>query len=200
MGNPKFLKCIAKRLSKRFNLPKHELKQELREALEHADFLREMSPKNYKREKQPTEDDSESRHVNPRCARLGGHKKPIHHATCDECQQTIIGVRYKCLVCPDFDLCETCEVNNSHPHVFAKLYKHRDYQTVQSLMRPAQEGFHGHPCPPPLFHARMERGKARIESLEASVQALQNQVAGLMAANRVGTGVCRKMPHSASEQ
>jgi len=119
----------------------------------------------------------------PRCARLGGHKKAIHHATCDECQQRICGIRYKCLVCPDFDLCEKCEENNSHPHVFAKLYTNRDYQTVQSLMNPV-DNFRG-PCPPPLFAARMQRGKARIDSLEASVQTLQEQVAGLMA-NRAG--------------
>merc|ERR1712137_870598 len=189
LKNPKFAKCVAKRLAKRFDLPKHELKVELRDALEHADFLRDISPKKESRGidlgKEPIQAP-----LNPRCARLDGKKKTIHQATCDECNQTICGVRYKCLVCPDFDLCETCEAsNNSHPHVFAKLYKQRDYQTVQTLTHPV-DNFRG--CPP-LF-ARREHPKVRLESLEASVQKLQDQVAGLMAANRIGEGVCRKMP------
>ncbi|KAF9041850.1 hypothetical protein BDZ89DRAFT_1156464 [Hymenopellis radicata] len=43
------------------------------------------------------------------------HKaRPVHHASCNICEQTIIGVRYKCMhpTCPDFDLCERCE---AHP-------------------------------------------------------------------------------------
>ena len=28
----------------------------------------------------------------------------------------IVGVRYKCTVCPNFDLCETCESQGLHPH------------------------------------------------------------------------------------
>ena len=34
----------------------------------------------------------------------------IHaHVTCDECGTSpIVGIRYKCVVCPDFDVCEKC--------------------------------------------------------------------------------------------
>merc|ERR1711892_40380 len=36
--------------------------------------------------------------------------------TCDVCEKTpIIGSRYKCVVCPDFDLCGSCEAAGRHP-------------------------------------------------------------------------------------
>lgn len=40
----------------------------------------------------------------------------LHNAVCSNCQFPIVGIRYKCAVCPNFDLCEICEmVDNSHP-------------------------------------------------------------------------------------
>merc|ERR1739848_797728 len=29
----------------------------------------------------------------------------VHRAICDACEQTIVGIRFKCAACPDFDLC-----------------------------------------------------------------------------------------------
>ena len=52
-----------------------------------------------------------------------------HHATCDLCSQSIIGVRWKCLNCPDWDCCATCSVTvgDTHPgHSFVKLNKSSD--------------------------------------------------------------------------
>lgn len=37
-----------------------------------------------------------------------------HNAICDGCDQPIFGLRYKCLVCPDYDLCEECETKALH--------------------------------------------------------------------------------------
>jgi sequestosome 1 len=34
---------------------------------------------------------------------------------CDGCESSINGVRFKCTVCPDFDLCSSCEVKIDHP-------------------------------------------------------------------------------------
>jgi hypothetical protein len=49
--------------------------------------------------------------------------KVIHQRFyCDGCDVTpIVGVRYKCSVCPDFDFCEACEVTKEHPHPFLKI-------------------------------------------------------------------------------
>lgn len=43
-------------------------------------------------------------------------EKPIHKLViCDGCEVfPLVGIRYKCAVCEDFDYCETCE--EKHPH------------------------------------------------------------------------------------
>lgn len=51
-------------------------------------------------------------------------KGPIVHSrvNCDGCgQRGIIGIRYKCSVCPDFDFCSNCEANVEHEHPFLKI-------------------------------------------------------------------------------
>jgi len=54
-------------------------------------------------------------------------QKPIHNAYCDNCNCTIVGLRWKCVNCHDYDLCEKCEVENEtrsihdSKHVFMKL-------------------------------------------------------------------------------
>jgi len=46
-----------------------------------------------------------------------GVEEVVHHGvTCDGCQQSPIkGIRFKCKVCADFDLCTACEAKNIHP-------------------------------------------------------------------------------------
>jgi len=65
----------------------------------------------------------------------------IHPAVCDNCQHRIKGLRWKCLKCPDYDLCTDCKQQNVHSqpdHQFLKLerplYKGR---TQEPCQRPA---------------------------------------------------------------
>lgn len=44
------------------------------------------------------------------------------HVTCDGCRKfPIVGIRYKCSVCPDFDFCSECESTKEHDHAFLKI-------------------------------------------------------------------------------
>jgi len=41
---------------------------------------------------------------------------------CDGCGVApIIGIRYKCSICKDFDFCATCEEKKEHEHAFLKI-------------------------------------------------------------------------------
>jgi len=50
------------------------------------------------------------------------NKQTHYRVTCDGCGvNPIVGARYKCAVCNDFDYCEKCEATIDHPHPFLKI-------------------------------------------------------------------------------
>jgi next-to-BRCA1 protein 1 len=64
-------------------------------------------------------------------------ERPVHlNITCDGCNASpIVGVRYKCANCPNFDLCEACEARGDKhdaTHVFLKINR----PTAHALFRP----------------------------------------------------------------
>merc|ERR1712137_756913 len=95
--------------------------------------------------------------------------KVVHHAICDNCNRTIVGIRFKCVQCPDFDFCEACEGPDSghdESHIFAKIY--RPDQRIPQQKPKCNRGRFGGP-------------KKRVVRLEKAVASLQEQVAALMA-------------------
>ncbi|KAF3933141.1 hypothetical protein ABW19_dt0204152 [Dactylella cylindrospora] len=67
-----------------------------------------------------------------------------HHAICDGCETTIIGVRHKCLGCPDWDYCSACytQAAEIHPgHKFVPIFEainiapHLSRRTIHSGVR-----------------------------------------------------------------
>jgi len=67
-------------------------------------------------------------------------EKTTHRAFCDRCNQGIVGIRWKCLDCEDFDFCNSCyvaangvETINSHlkTHVFGKIENPQDSEGFQ---------------------------------------------------------------------
>ncbi|CAD8112630.1 unnamed protein product [Paramecium sonneborni] len=62
-------------------------------------------------------------------------QKMIHsHYKCDGCQTApIVGTRFKCLECPNFDLCESCQFKNLHHN--HKLFKISNPQELEDYQK-----------------------------------------------------------------
>lgn len=51
----------------------------------------------------------------PPCAQEGAPRNLVHpNVICDGCNGPVVGTRFKCSVCPDYDLCAACEGKGLH--------------------------------------------------------------------------------------
>ncbi|EGR26986.1 zinc ZZ type family protein, putative [Ichthyophthirius multifiliis] len=92
-----------------------EIKQQIPKIIQQ--IKNELQEKN-KEQKQPTDEQKALEKS------IILEKQAIHSGfTCDGCETNpILGVRYKCYVCPDYDLCEKCEAKEIHNHhAFIKI-------------------------------------------------------------------------------
>jgi len=85
--------------------------------------------KKYEFAQSPKEKEKEislkGKNIKEKCVNEEG-KAVHHHYICDGCEMSpIVGCRYKCTVCNDFDYCEACEekFKDEHKHPFLKIYK-----------------------------------------------------------------------------
>lgn len=53
---------------------------------------------------------------------------------CDGCGwQPIIGIRYKCSVCQEFNLCRECKERKGHPHAFLKIKQGQEVPLLEKI-------------------------------------------------------------------
>ncbi|XP_067663942.1 sequestosome-1-like [Haliotis asinina] len=109
--------------------------EELMEAL---GFVTDSVFRIYVREHAPTSSASSS----------GGNGILHPNVVCDACEGAVRGIRYKCCVCPDYDLCSLCEAKKIHSeHDMFKIV------TPMNLCGPGRMPFR----PPPHFRRWMKR-------------------------------------------
>ncbi|KAL3089972.1 hypothetical protein niasHS_006424 [Heterodera schachtii] len=98
----------------------------------------------------------------------GTGDKSLHpHIMCDLCDGGVVGIRYKCMVCPDFDLCEQCEKTGVHAeHAMCRL---ATTNTPKPIGLPMRSLF-----PLPAFvtkdiHEGIKKGHETIEALNKRI-------------------------------
>lgn len=72
-----------------------------------------VKPVEEKPEPQPAQGASGGK--KPSAEKKDGEKVFHPGVVCDGCDNNIYGPRYKCVICPDYDLCATCEQKGIHP-------------------------------------------------------------------------------------
>jgi hypothetical protein len=88
----------------------------------------------------------------PKCGK--SEEENIVHAgvVCDGCgKRGFSGIRFKCTVCPDFDLCEVCETKRIHDanHPMTRIVKPVNYGRGCPYFRP--NGCSSRPVKPPMW-------------------------------------------------
>ena len=117
------IKILAKEILDKIKNKENELKENLKKKFENSDILFEeqfMQTINIEKSK------LEEIH---KMSQIKNEFNFIHYnIPCKLCMKNpIIGFRYKCSQCPNFNICSICEeknaINNNHPHYFIKIRK-----------------------------------------------------------------------------
>lgn len=65
-----------------------------------------------------------------------------HNATCNLCDQGIIGIRWKCTACIDFDVCSACKANTPITHPYHRWMKLKTTDTLPLGVQPSDWVMH----------------------------------------------------------
>merc|ERR1712012_487892 len=137
--------------------------------------------------------------------------------TCDGCEnKPITGNRYKCVVCDDYDLCESCEVAGRHPgHNMIKItqpgyiFPQRLFKRMQVLQdraknkeekqgaRPRSEGCRG-PRGRGMFGPYMQGGMGGGGAWSAAAPALEAMMRGWSGEGAAGHHQAHDAAHQAA--
>jgi len=102
--------------------------------------------------------------------RLNSPQGPHHHVNCNSCGLPIVGLRYKCVVCIEYDLCEKCEATTNHP-IDHPLMK------IRVPVPPTFQGIHAvsaglHQCRGHLSRVLVQSGPELYQGAELAKQNL----------------------------
>ncbi|KAH9509902.1 hypothetical protein Btru_044581 [Bulinus truncatus] len=125
----------------------------------------------------------------------GQPEGPIHYGvTCDGCEGPVIGIRFKCCVCPGYDLCQACEGKGMHvEHDMYKITTPRNPQMggffpphlgryIQRCMRNMAPGAGAPSFTPPPCGASAEANPEDKEKSRVNYEEWLNNVGANIAA------------------
>lgn len=110
----------------------------------------------------------------------------VHSAYCDICRNTVVGTRWKCANCPDFDLCETCEAKHcveplhDKDHLFLKVTR-----PIHAFHRTVLPNYYLPPINKRCGPKKNGQNGARITALEAKVEAMAKKLEELTTVPKV---------------
>lgn len=121
----KVVSTFSNKIQKRVNKMKTQVERQIQQInfdLSTLKNLEKRKSKIHKRKKSQAEPKIQIPVCKPESMAKYQVKTQHVGVTCDGCQQKpIIGKRFKCLVCPNYDLCEQCESNQLHGHPMMRL-------------------------------------------------------------------------------
>jgi next-to-BRCA1 protein 1 len=92
--------------------------------------------------------------------RLAAGRNQKHHAICDGCDKYIVGVRHKCLDCPDWDYCNGCVANAGFIHANHRFVP--IYEAIDTRQRSIMHTHVGISCDGPLCKSGLRNGNRYI--------------------------------------